>query len=155
MIEQTESLRNAVDKGKVMQLATLNEGTPWLCHVWYVVDWAENRLLFTSNTIRNHSRHIAHDNRVAGAILSQELASLGQRVLGVTFTGLASIVPDSKLDSSLNLFLARWPTDALVASKIRSEAIPNRLYEVRVRLWVLHDEVNFPDRPRFELKVSD
>lgn len=152
MSDQTylKALRDLVNAGKVMQLATIDGESPWLCHVWYAVDWPRNSLLFTSNIIRNHSKHIEKNSRVAGAILAQELTSLGQKVQGVTFTGNASAVSNDQLDHVLPIFLARWPTDALEASKIKSGLIPNKLYRVTVDLWILHDELNFPDSPRFE-----
>lgn len=152
--QKTRILKEYVDGGKVMQLATLDGASPSVCHVWYVLDWSENRLLFTSNVARNHSQHVASNPNTAGGILNMDLKELGQKVQGVTFAGTARIVPNSDLDESLRIFLSRWPNAGLKADEIKNHETPNRLYEVLVSRWVLHDEINLSDGPRFELAVS-
>jgi len=153
--DQKESLLRAyVDAAKVMQLATLGPDGPHVCHVWYAIHWPSNRLLFTSSTARNHSVHIAANPAVGGGILDMDLKALGQKVRGVAFTGMARVVPDNDLDDSLRTFLLRWPKAGLDAAKIRRNEVPHRLYEVQVSRWILHDEVNLTDGPRFELPVG-
>lgn len=144
-------LKEYVDNARVMQLATVSDNGPWVCHVWYAVDWSKDRLLFTSRTIRTHSAHIALNDRVAGGILDMQLSALGQPVQGVTFTGSARIVSLLELASSLHLFCKRWPAADLAHAAIASGATNSRLYEVLVDKWVLHDEVNLRSDPRFEL----
>ena len=152
---QPESaIRDYALSGKVLQLATNDKnGLPWVCHVWYAVTFEPDRIYFTSNIVRNHSQHIEQNPNVAAGILAATPDQLGDRVRGLSVQGTARIVPSSDLDKALEVFVNRWPAAAgtLTAEAIRSEEIPNRLYEIVVQEWILHDEVNFPGDPRQEL----
>ncbi|MCA9355098.1 pyridoxamine 5'-phosphate oxidase family protein [Candidatus Kaiserbacteria bacterium] len=153
-MDKLELLKEYVVNGKVLQLATITEGGPWVCHVWYVADWDNDRLLFTSRTTRNHSVHIEYDHRVAGGILDMELTSLGQSVRGVSFTGSARVVPLSDLLGSIYKFSKRWPAADLAHAAIANGSTNIRLYEININKWVLHDEVNMPSDPRFEYEPN-
>ena len=150
MASAREILEDHVSNGKLMQVASILEnGAPWLCHVWYRALFSPDRLYFISRPDRQHSINIQRDERVAGGIVSIPLTGLGQTVTGVTFQGLASEL-DSSADKELALFLTRWPRARASITTERREAnsIPSRLYEIRVERWVLFDERNFPDEAR-------
>jgi uncharacterized protein YhbP (UPF0306 family) len=153
-MDKDQLIREYVEAGKVMQLATVGEEGPWMCHVWYALDWSGQRLLFTSRTIRTHSRHLESDGRVAGGILNALPNALGEPVQGVTFTGIGRVVRISELAQSLVLFCKRWPAANLVHAAIENGSTNSRLYEVLVDRWILHDEVNSPNDPRFELEST-
>ena len=78
-----EFLKEYVESGKLMQLATLrSDGSPELCNVWYDPHFGPDLLRFISRHDRNHSVNICTDGRVAGSIIAIQLEALGQKVRG-------------------------------------------------------------------------
>jgi hypothetical protein len=122
--------------------------------MWYKAVFGPDRIYFTSNISRNHSKYITDNPTVAGAILNMDLDALGQKVQGVVFTGHAQMCPQERLRDALDSFIGRWPNSesALNYDAITSEESPNRLYEVTIDEWILHDEVHdAPGGPRYVL----
>ena len=52
---------------KLMQLATVSDGSPWICSVWFGFD-GDLSIYFFSSTERQHSKEIERDVRVARAM---------------------------------------------------------------------------------------
>lgn len=156
-LDPRNTLENYVRHGKVMQLATVREdGSPWLCHVWYAPRFEPDFLYFTSRPTRNHSQHIASRPSVAGAILAMDLKELGQPVQGVVFTGVASLLKGRDLEEGRTTFVDRWrhAEDALPVEGLKQGTVPNALYRVDVKQWVLHDEINHASGPRQVLEAK-
>jgi hypothetical protein len=153
-----ELLEQYVKSGKLMQLATLREdGSPAVCNVWYDAHFAPDRLRFISRHDRNHSANIRRDARVAGSIVAIHLEALGQRVTGVTFTGIARELGTTGVEPEVGDFVKRWPaaTDTIEPGKLSRGETPTRIYEVAVKEWVLFDEVNFPAEPRQVIEATE
>jgi uncharacterized protein YhbP (UPF0306 family) len=146
-------LRSYVSDGKLMQLATISaSGAPWLAHCWYATD-SDLNLIFMSKADRRHSTNIRDDERVAGGIIAMTLDGLGQKVRGVSFEGTAEQVDEGRLSPAYETYSARWPQVGAMVSvdEISRQATDNRLWRVVPSMYVLFDEVNFPDSPRREL----
>ena len=146
-----EFLKEYVESGKLMQLATLrSDGSPELCNVWYDPHFGPDLLRFISRHDRNHSVNICTDGRVAGSIIAIHLEALGQKVRGVTFTGAGRELPLVGIGDAIDSFVSRWPASTVVidAERLTNGDIPTRMYEVIIDEWVLFDEVNFPEQPR-------
>jgi Pyridoxamine 5'-phosphate oxidase len=168
-------LETGVGDAALMQVATLGEGgSPTLCHVWFQASFGPDRLFFLSRSDRDHAVNIRKDPRVAGAIALDVPAGLGERVRGVTLTGLAREIPKIDRPDAAAAFVRRWPAAAEIlaapsprpASLRANFDVPkpsrsalalaprSRLYEIAVAQWVLFDEVNFPDEPKLTLPAG-
>lgn len=143
-------------KGKLLHLATISNGIPWLCHVWYAQGPWPNSLVFTSNRSRRHSIEIASGSNVAGGIVAIDLEGLGQKVQGVSFEGRASEASREMMTEAYEAYASRWPRVRTMFSSrdIETGATNMRMYVVRLVRLVFFDEINFPDDPRKELVLE-
>lgn len=147
-------LEEYVTTGKLMQLTTLNaDGSPVVCNLWYDPHFTPDLLRWISRHDRQHSRNLATDPRIAGAIIAIPLTGLGQTVRGVSFTGHARELPTQGIDRQIDQFLTRWPAaaTALDPALLANGQSPIRLYEATITGWVLFDEEHFPHQPRQEI----
>lgn len=154
-------LVESVTSAALMQVATIGDGGfPALCHVWFQPAFEPDRLCFLSREDREHAINIRNDPRVAASIALEVPAGLGERVRGVTLTGLAREIPEDEMPEAASAFISRWPraADQLTAARSTRDPVTrsagfagsatSRLYEIAVAGWVLFDEVNFPAHPR-------
>lgn len=130
---------------KLMQLATVSNGKPWLCNLYYVTD-KDNNIYWTSTKKRRHSREILENPVSACSIVHHEDNKQALQITGKSY--------EVSLD------------DAERVNKLYSDKFgdkPSRLTEVLEdtpegrAYWVLKpetisfwDEVNFPDSPKQE-----
>jgi hypothetical protein len=129
-----------------MQVATLApDGSPAVCQVWYHAEFSPDRLLFISRPDRDHSGNIRDRAAVAGAICAIPLEGFGQQVRGVTFKGDAADAGPAAGHADFSGYACRWPG---------AHGTGSSLYVIRVREWVLFDEVSFPGDPRKVLPAS-
>jgi uncharacterized protein YhbP (UPF0306 family) len=140
--------------GLLMQVTTCNSGQPWIAHVWYAFD-EHMHFYFISNRARRHSKEIRVSSKVACGIVHPHLEGLGQKVRGLTFEGLAQEIggAGTDLDEAYWCYSAKWPNTSSYIRKddIIRDLTPVRFYRIQPTLFVLFDEVNFPDNPRQEL----
>jgi hypothetical protein len=165
---------DGVAMAALMQVATIGDrGFPAICQVWFQPEFEPDRLYFLSREDREHAVNIRCDPRVAASMSLEVPAGLGERVRGVTLTGLAREVPEADLPDAAIAFIARWPraaaalmpqgrpvtpTSATAGPPVPRPAGPcltprSRLYEITVVRWVLFDEVNFPSQPRLTVRA--
>lgn len=76
--------------GRTMQLATVRQGRPAVCSVYYVPSDDDKAVYWTSIPERRHSQDIVADCHVAGAIA----VKTEQPVMGLQFSGTAEVVSD-------------------------------------------------------------
>ncbi len=60
-------IKDYLKEAKMMQLATVSGGKPWVCNVWFAADNDLNIYWFSSIT-RRHSEEVMNDPHVAAAI---------------------------------------------------------------------------------------
>lgn len=152
--QEPQLLREYVKQGMLMQICTVSrDGAPWLAHCWYAADRDLN-LIFMSKNGRRHSKEILENGRVAGGIIAIQLEGLGQKVRGVTYEGVAKAVESNDLDTAYSTYSGRWPQveDMVSIEKIRAGESDNRLWRIEPSVFVLFDEINFPEDPRRELR---
>jgi hypothetical protein len=160
---------DGVAAASLMQVATIDEnGFPAICQVWFAPGFEPDRLSFLSREDREHAVNIRKDPRVAASIALEVPAGLGERVRGVSLSGLAREVPEADLPAATAAFVARWPRAAAALAPPERPArvggalpVPrptppsltprSRLYEIAVVRWILFDEVNFPGQPRLSV----
>lgn len=135
-------------KNSLMQLATVRDGQPWLCNVYFVTD-KDNNIYWTSARIRRHSKEI-NDNPIVAATIVHDAT----KKQAVQITGKAYEVDHDAVEQ----------IDALYSEKFGKK---DRLTEIKANLpdgrayWVLKpeaiflwDEVNFPEQPKQEVELK-
>jgi uncharacterized protein YhbP (UPF0306 family) len=142
--------------GRILHLATVVNGVPWLCHVWYATGPAEDSVVFTSNRARRHSKELLAQPLVAGGVVAIPLDGLGQRVRGISFEGRGHEAADDLILSAYEAYAARWPRvrEMFTAKDIETGATQMRMYVIKLCRIVLFDEVNYPSNPRQELVLE-
>lgn len=146
-----------LDEARLMQIATAlpqqgsNLPQPWVCTVYFAVDNLHN-LFWLSTPDRRHSQEMAINPHVAGAITIPH--TYGEPVRGLQFQGIARDVTDP--NEIRHLFLAYGERYKLLGlgEDIISGRNPHHFYEIKPQLFVLFDQVNFPDQHRQEWIVD-
>jgi uncharacterized protein YhbP (UPF0306 family) len=138
------------DSCKVMQLATVSHGKPWLCTVYFVTD-KDFKIYWTSAKSRQHSRELIADNRAAIAIVKDN-----DRKQGLQITGKASIVHRDEVERVNKIYGGKFGDKPERLAEVKANDPNGRAYWVFepdiISLW---DEVNFPDNPKQQLRVGN
>lgn len=131
-----------VDK-KDMQLATIADGQPWICTVYFAYDDDFN-LYWTSGRSRQHSLEILNDPKAAVTVVRDT-----ERKQALQIVGNAYEVADDELERVHSLYQARFGTKDYDLEEMKKHNPDGRSYWVfkptEISLW---DEVNFPDAPK-------
>lgn len=148
-------IREYLDKGALMQVATANGSQPWLCNVWYSYDDDLN-FYFISGNHRRHCEEIRNNEKVAGAIVHSTFNKLGQLGRGITFEGTAEELSPLKSGKAFDNYLKRWPKATMYITKkdILKNLTKTRFYKITPKMIVLFDEVNYPDQSRREFHIK-
>lgn len=141
-----------LDEAKLMQIATVNGDRPWVATVWYAADKDMN-LYFVSRTFRRHSMEMMKNPNVAGTIVKPHTIGSGEKVRGLQFEGTGRICNEKEFRIAHELYSKRY-----IGARIPpiSEGNANEMvkfYIIKPKLFVLFDEVNFPEEPRQELPL--
>ena len=128
---------------KDMQLATVANGQPWICTVYFVADDNFN-LYWMSARERQHSVEIANDSKVAITVVRD-----AERKQALQITGNAYEVSDEELEHANELYQSKFGSKEYDLAEIKQHKSTGRAYWVfkptKISLW---DEVNFPDDPK-------
>ncbi len=150
MTEIEKIIRKYLKIAHMMQIATIKDGQPWCCTVYFVSDENLN-LYWISIPERRHSQEILENEKVAAAIPIKHIP--GENVIGIQVEGDAKLVQDLKEIKRIAPIYAdrygrskKW-CDDFIAGKTK-----HKLYRVTPRLFVLFDEETFPTDPRKEWK---
>lgn len=144
-----ELLKNYVEQGTVMQLATVANDKPWICTVYYVADEGMN-IYWLSFPSRRHSREIAENAHVAITIP----VKFDTPVIGVQAEGSASVVND--LDTILTVmkqYTQKYDVGHDFYDNFMNGTNQHHLYKFIPKTFVLFDEVNFPEQGRLEITI--
>ena len=137
-------LKQYFEENKLMQLATVSDGQPWLCNVYFVTD-QHNDIYWTSSRVRRHSKEISGDPVVAATIVHDH-----DNKQALQITGKAFEVQLDQLEQVDELYGKKFGfKDRL--TEIRANLPVGRAYYVlkpeTIFFW---DEVHFPDSPKQE-----
>ena len=136
---------------KVMQIATCVDDTPWCCTVYFAYDDDWN-LYWISKPEQRHSREIAKNPKVAGAIAYDQQPS--QRVVrGLQFEGTAELLSGREEEKASKYYIKQLDREASLLEDIRSGANPHKFYRIKPSKFVLFDRLNFPNKERQEYVV--
>lgn len=135
----------------MMQMATVCDGQPWCCTVYYVLDEAFN-LHWASLPSRRHSQEIKNHNKVAAAIPVKFVN--GEKVIGIQIEGTAEAVPASPgIRDITEAYAQKFKRDSQWVDDFTAGKTAHQLYKLTPSAFVLFDEENFPDDPRQEVKI--
>jgi uncharacterized protein YhbP (UPF0306 family) len=133
---------------KAMQLATVSDGQPWICTVYFVSD-ADFNIYWTSAKSRRHSKEIVADPQTAIAIVKDV-----EHKQGMQITGEASIVSNRDVEMVNKLYGDKFGDKPVRLAEVKANDPDGRAYWVFkptvISLW---DEVNFPNTPKQEYRV--
>jgi uncharacterized protein YhbP (UPF0306 family) len=128
---------------KDMQLATVADGKPWICTVYYVHDRDFN-LYWTSGRSRQHSLEILKDSKAAVTVVRDN-----ERKQALQITGNAYEVADDDLERVHDLYQSKYGEKDYDLEQMKTHSPEGRSYwffqPSDILLW---DEVNFPDAPK-------
>ncbi len=134
---------------KHMQLATVNDGKPWICTVYFVND-EDFCLYWTSGRSRQHSIEILTSSSSAVTIVKDS-----ERKQALQIVGNAYEVEDDDLERVHELYTSKFGPKDYNLEEIKQHAPEGRAYWIfkpsKIFLW---DEVNFPDSPKQSFDVE-
>ncbi len=147
-------IRDYLEKAKLMQIATVSKGKPWVASVWYVHDDTLN-LYFISRKTRRHSLELKADPNVAGAITTPHVIGSGEKARGLQFEGTAEECAGRGMETARELYMKKYAgAEDISLEELRDPSFIAAFYVVHPSVFVLFDEVNFPKEPRQELRVG-
>lgn len=130
----------------MMQLATMRDGQPWCCTVYFVFDEAPN-LYWASLPSRRHSQELEAHPQVAAAIAVKHVN--GEPVVGIQVEGTAAeLAPSPDNRQVAEAYAARFGRDAQWTEDFVAGKTEHRLYKLTPAHIYLFDEVNFPGKGR-------
>ena len=146
-------IHNYLKQAKLMQVATSKGNQPWACTVYFSFD-DELNLYWISTPDRRHSEEIRNNEKVAGTIVLPHTP--GDKVRGVQFQGVAEELNDKdEAKEAMKNYAERYSMN----NERVNEILENRdgdghlPYKISPTLYVLFDELNFPEDPRHEYKL--
>lgn len=139
-------LEEGLKSNKLMQLATISQGQPWLCNVYYVSD-INNCIYWSSARVRRHSVEIKANSKVAATIVQDE-----DKKQALQITGEAFEVPFSDVERVNKLYGDKFGDKPSRLQEILADKPEGRAYWVlKPKTITLWDEVNFPNSPKQEV----
>lgn len=143
-------IKQYLTDNKHMQLATVRDGQPWICTVYFAVDDDFN-LYWMSARERQHSVEITNDSKVAITVVRDT-----ERKQALQIVGNAYEVSDDELEQAHELYQGKFGAKDYNLDEIRQHNPTGRAYWVfkptQISLW---DEVNFPDAPKQQYKAGE
>lgn len=148
MKDVRQLIKDYLNECKLMQIATVSDGNPWVSSVWQATDDDLNIYFFSADN-RRHSREIEEDNRVAGALALPHEPSDAPR--GIQFEGVVVKLEDSEeVAKARNLYEGRIFDAETIDMFMNHTEKQHFFYKIIPSLIVLFDVENFPDDSRQE-----
>ena len=139
-------IKSYLEQQHMMQLATVSNGQPWCCTVYFVTDDNYN-LYWASVPSRRHSQEINSHSQVAVAIPVKFVK--GQPVAGLQIEGKAvELSPSSDIRDAAERYATKFNRDTDWIEDIVAGKTEHRLYKLTPASYVLFDESNFRENPR-------
>lgn len=138
-------LKQYFEENKLMQLATVSDGQPWLCNVYFVND-EDNNIYWTSARSRRHSKELNSNPIVAATIVHDN-----DKKQALQITGRAIEVALEDAERVDHLYSNKFgEKDRLIEVKAN---LPDgrAYYMLKPETIFFWDEVNFPDSPKQQI----
>lgn len=144
-------IKDYLAHARLMQVSTAKDNQPWTCSVYFAYDNDLN-LYWISTPQRRHSQEIATNEKVGGTIVLPH--SSGQEVRGLQFQGVGKRATGEDMKKAMDAYAARIGMKEERKHKILNGKDVHVAYMIKPTMFVLFDEVNFPDNPRQEYKLT-
>jgi len=142
-----------LEEAKMLQVATSAGDNPWICSVWFAADDDLNIYFFSSIT-RRHSKEIAENPKVAGAIVLPQTPQDKPR--GIQLEGVAeALESEEDIQKAMSVYVDRIFPEETIDMLTSNKEKPHKFYRIKPSSIVLFDVVNFPEESRQELKLND
>lgn len=142
-------IKEYLESKKDMQLATIANGQPWICTVYFAFDEDFN-LYWTSGRSRQHSLEILSDSKTAVAVVRDTDRKQALQIIGNAYE-----VADEKLEHVHYIYQARFGAKDYDLEEMKKHDPEGRSYWVfkpsEISIW---DEVNFPEVPKQKYMVG-
>lgn len=146
-----EIIRAYLKEAKMMQLATVHRGKPWVCNVWFAADKELNIYWFSSIT-RRHSQEVMNNPHVATAICLPLTPADPAR--GIQLEGTAEVLTKpTDIAIAMKHYVGRVFNLKQVKQFMNNLDRPHKFYRIKPTKFVLFDVENFPDDSRQELDL--
>lgn len=151
-LELRKLIEEYLKKAKMLQVATATGSQPWACTVYFAFDEKLN-LYWISKPTRRHSEEIRKNKKVAGTIVLPH--NPGDEVRGIQFQGIGKeLTNKTEATEGMIYYAKRYQMKLDRVNKILDGSDGHLCYKIIPTLYVLFDEVNFPDNPRQEYPVT-
>jgi uncharacterized protein YhbP (UPF0306 family) len=141
-------IKDYLNEARLMQVATARNDQPWACTVYFAFDDSLN-LYWISTPTRRHSEEIRNNEKVAGTIVLSHTP--GDDVRGLQFQGVARELTSSEESrKGMEFYGRRMGMSEERINKVVDGSDGHLCYVIRPTLFVLFDEVNFPEDSRQE-----
>lgn len=135
-----ELVRQYLSQGRVMQIATVRGGKPWVCTVYFVADKSLN-LYWLSLPTRRHSKEIMEDRHVAVTVA----VKLDKPVIGVQAEGTVEVVThDGTIQGIMEKYVAKYDSGHNFYNNFVQGIEQHRMYRFTPERFSLFDEVTYP-----------
>lgn len=148
----TQSLiKDYLSAAKMMQLATVSDGKPWTCNVWFAADKNLNIYWFSART-RRHSKEVEACPNVSAAIcLPQSPSDTVAR--GLQLEGTAERLTNAvDIATAMKSYVGKIFSLTQVKRLAELADRPHSFYRIKPSLFVLFDTGSFPDDSRQEYR---
>lgn len=136
-----------------MHLATVRDGQPWSCNVWFAADKDLNVYWFSSRN-RRHSEDVERNPHVAASIWIPSEPSDESR--GIQLEGTAErVTKPAEIAKAISVYAGKIFTLQAVKQYMANRNYPHHFYRIRPTSIVLFDTENYPEKSRRELDLSD
>jgi uncharacterized protein YhbP (UPF0306 family) len=150
IIDPKRLLKQYFQDCHMMQLATVSNGRPWACTVYFLAD-DENNLYWASIPSRRHSQEIVDDPRVAAAIPVQFIK--GEPVVGIQVEGTAKVLTKAEeIEPIAAKYAEKFSRDKQWTKDISAAKTEHQLYKLSPKSIIIFDEQNFSANPRIKIK---
>jgi uncharacterized protein YhbP (UPF0306 family) len=147
-MELQQLLREYFENSKLMQLATVNDGQPWVCNVFFVTD-EDNNIYWTSAKVRRHSKDIISNSITAATIVRSE-----NKKQALQITGKSYEVTLEDAERVNKLYGNKFGQKQSRLEEVLANTPDGRAYYVlRPKTIFFWDEVNFPDAPKQQFEL--
>ena len=147
-LELRQLIEDYLKEAKLLQVATARDNQPWACTVYFAFDEKLN-LYWISKLSRRHSEEIRNNEKVAGTVVLPHTP--GDKVRGIQFQGIAKELMDKdEATAGMKYYAERYGMKPERVKAILDGSDGHVCYKITPNIYVLFDEVNFPDDPRQE-----
>ena len=143
-------IEDYLKEAKILQVATSRNDQPWACTVYFAYDKDLN-LYWISKSARRHSIELRDNENVSGVIVLPHTP--GDKVRGIQLEGAGKELSGDEAREGMGYYSDRFGIDKENVSAILDGSDGHVCYKIIPRLYVLFDEVNYPDDPRREYKL--